>query len=170
MAQEQERQAAIQKLQELIRDIRVAMLTTVLPDGSLRSRPMETARAHFDGDLWFFTEADAPKVAELAQNPHVNLSYAQPDDDRYVSISGTGQIVRDRKRIEVLWNPLLKQWFPQGLDDPQLALLQVNVEQAEFWDAPSNAMVQLGGLVKSVLAGRPQHSPHEKIDWQQESQ
>jgi general stress protein 26 len=163
----EQRREAIHKLQALIRGVRVAMLTTIVPDGGLRSRPMETAHSRFDGDLWFFTAADSPKVAEIVGNPQVNLSYAEPEDERYVSLSGTAHLVRDPKRIEVLWDDELRPWFPQGLEDPQLALLQVSVERAEYWDAPANSMVQLGGLVKRVVTGREAAGSHEKIEFPQ---
>ena len=51
----------IKKLGELIKDIRIAMLTTVDEDGSLRSRPMATQDAEFDGVLWFMVGADQPR-------------------------------------------------------------------------------------------------------------
>lgn len=147
------------KLHDLIKDIRFAMLTTVEEDGTLRSRPMATQEFEFDGDLWFFTAAHAPKVDEVQHNQHVNVSYAEPKDQKYVSISGTAQLVRDRAKIEELWNPLFKAWFPQGLDDPELALLKVSVEKAEYWDSPSSKVVRLVGFAKALLTGKQIGNP-----------
>ena len=56
-----EREGNIKKLAGMIREIDFAMLTTAEADGTLRSRPMSTQRREFDGDLWFFTRASAPK-------------------------------------------------------------------------------------------------------------
>lgn len=155
----------IKKLGDLIKDIRVAMMTTVDEDGTLRSRPMATQDMEFDGDLWFFTQASAPKVGEVQQDRHVNISYAAPDDNRYVSVSGTAQLVRDRQKIEQLWKPFLKAWFPKGLDDPDLALLKVHVRQAEYWTSPSSAVVQLAGFVKAVATGQQyQGGENAKLD------
>jgi general stress protein 26 len=165
MAQETSRDEAIQKLNELIKDIDFAMLTTIDEDGTLRSRPMVTQRSQFDGDLWFFTGASSPKVAEVMHDRHVNLSYADPKNQNYVSISGTARVVRDRKKMEELWNPAYKAWFPNGLDDPDLALLQVTAEHAEYWDSPSSAVVHALGFVKAVVTGqRAQGGENEKID------
>lgn len=147
------------KLHDLIKDIRFAMLTTVEEDGTLRSRPMATQEFEFDGDLWFFTAAHAPKVDEVQHNQHVNVSYAEPKDQKYVSVSGTAQLVRDRAKIEELWNPLFKAWFPQGLDDPELALLKVSVEKAEYWDSPSSKVVRLVGFAKALLTGKQIGNP-----------
>jgi general stress protein 26 len=149
----------IKKLHDLVKDIRFAMLTTVEEDGTLRSRPMATQEFEFDGDLWFFTSANASKVDEVQHNQHVNVSYAEPKDQKYVSVSGTAQLVRDRQKIEELWNPLFKAWFPQGLDDPEVALLKVSVDKAEYWDSPSSRVVRLVGFAKALVTGKPISNP-----------
>lgn len=155
----------IETLRELIKDIRFAMLTTVDEDGFLRSRPMATQSAEFDGELWFFTEASSPKAGEVERDHRVNVSYAAPDDNRYVSVSGTARMVRDRAKAEELWKPALKAWFPEGLDDPDLALLRVQVEKAEYWDSPSSKMIQLAGFLKAVVTGkRIDPGENEKLD------
>jgi general stress protein 26 len=165
MSQEQEHEAQLKKLGELIKDIRIAMLTTVDEDGTLRSRPMGVVESEFDGGLWFFTRADSPKVDEIFQERQVNVSFAEPEDQHYVSVSGVATIIRNRAMLEERWSPLFRAWFPEGLDDPNLALLHVRVHHAEYWDAPSSAMVHLFGLVKATLTGTPP-SPgeHEKVD------
>jgi general stress protein 26 len=94
----------LDKLTELIEDIRIAMLTTAMPDGTLRSRPMATQRAESAGDLWFFTRASAAKAEEIRVNPHVNVSYASPRENRYVSVPGTATLVRDQRKMEELWD------------------------------------------------------------------
>lgn len=153
MAQ-QSHDEVIKKLHELIKGVNIAMLTTVESDGHLRSRPMATQKTDFDGQLWFFTGEDSAKVEEIRREQHVNLSYADPGDDVYVSVSGTGTINRDRAKLEELWNPIHKAWFPKGLDDPNLALLCVDVDRAEYWDSPSGKLVQLVGFVKALATGK----------------
>jgi general stress protein 26 len=144
-----------------------AMLTTAMPDGTLRSRPMATQQTESDGDLWFFTQASAAKAEEIRANPHVNVSYASPRENRYVSVSGTATIARDRNKMEQLWDQLYKAWFPQGLEDPDLALLRIDVERAEYWDAPSGTMAEVAGFVKAAAIGRPADvGDNEKIDFQ----
>lgn len=145
----------LKKLRKLIKGARVAMLTTTAPDGSLRSRPMATLKAPFEGDVWFFTRASAPKTDEIRDNDRVNVSFSDGEDNRYLSISGTASVVRDKDRMEQLWSGRLKNWFPEGKKDPDLALLRVRVDRAEYWDAKTAAMVALGGLVKSSLRGNP---------------
>jgi general stress protein 26 len=148
------REESIEKLKGLIEDIDFAMLTTV-NGGQLRSRPMSTQKFDFDGDLWFFTSDQTHKVDEIEQDNRVCVAYAKPEDNVYVSVSGRAQLVKDKDKIEELWNPILKAWFPEGLDDPTLSLLKISVEEAEYWDSPNSKIVQLVGFVKALVTGTP---------------
>lgn len=132
-----------QKLRKLLKGFRVAMLTTVAPGGSLRSRPMATARPQGDGDVWFLTKAGTPKVGEVEENQRVNVGYASPEDGRYVSLSGTATVVKDPQRVQDLWRKRHRRWFPEGKQDPDLAALRVRIDRAEYWDEPSGQMVAL---------------------------
>jgi general stress protein 26 len=144
------------KLWQMIKHIRFAMLTS--EDGEfLRSRPMAASQSDFSGDLWFFTRLDSHKVAEVARDERVNVSYADPDGQNYVSLSGVARLVRDRAAIDEHWSEGLRTWFPKGKDDPDVALLKVTVQRAEYWDAPASAMVMLFGYAKAVTTGQAPH-------------
>ncbi|PZV07286.1 MAG: pyridoxamine 5'-phosphate oxidase [Leptolyngbya sp.] len=99
-----------------------------------------------NGDLWFFTYADSAKVTEIDRGEQVNVSFSAPDKQRYVSLSGTAKTVRDRAKMQELWKPELKAWFPQELDEPEIALLKVTVETAEYWDAPAGWVAKTKSL------------------------
>ena len=144
----------IEKLRDLIADLKVAMLTTVDHDGTLRSRPLQTLEMDADNALWFFTSGTSPKVAEAAgAGWQVNLSYANPDKQDFVSISGTATIVKDRAKMQALWTDWAKPWFPKGVDDPDLALLCVQAHKAEYWDGPGSSVGQLYALTKAIATG-----------------
>jgi len=145
---------AVEKLAKLIKGIHFAMLATTDEFGEIHGRPMATQQADFDGTLWFLTGISTHKVAEIGRDHHVNLSYADPGSNRYVSVSGVARLVRDKQKIKELWNPIYKAWFPEGLDDPELAALQVTPTKAEYWDAPSSKVVQLVGFVKAIVTGQ----------------
>ena len=150
---EDTRQASIEKLKKLTEGIDFCMLTTI-NGGLLRSRPMSTQEFGEDGDLWFFTSDQTHKVDEIEADDRVNAAYSKPDDNVYVSVAGRGTISRDREKMEELWNPILKAWFPEGLDDPHLCLLKVSVEEAEYWDSPNSTIVQIVGFVKALVTGQ----------------
>jgi general stress protein 26 len=142
------------RVRSMIERMKVGMLTTQDSDGSLRSRPLHTLEADLDGRLWFFVSASSPKIEEL-QREHgkVALAYADPGRQDYLSVSGRGELSRDRERMKKLWSPWVKVWFPQGLEDPDLALLCVHIEQAEYWDAPGSAVQRAYGLAKARMTG-----------------
>jgi general stress protein 26 len=153
----------VKHLFKLLKEIKYSMLTTVDADGSLRSRPMANChREEFDGELWFFTRASSHKVSEVERSQQVNLSYAEPGKNNYVSISGTAELVRDKAKCAELWSPVNKAWFPQGLEDPDLALLKVTVEKAEYWDNPASTVVQVAGMAKAMLTGEPEKMGENK--------
>lgn len=159
------RKEAVEKLKDLIEGIDFCMLTT-MDSGHLRSRPMSTQQFEFNGDLWFFTSERTHKVEDIRNDNRVNVAYSDGKSDRYVSVSGRAEIVKDRAKIEELWNPILKAWFPEGLDDPSLCLLKINVDQAEYWDTPSGMIVQLFGFVKAIATGQEMNAgEHEKINF-----
>ncbi len=140
-----EQEVNMKRLHTMIRGINVAMLTTQNPDGSLRSRPMVSPDVEFDGTLWFLTQAGSEKLTEISQYPRVSVSYVDAQQHRYVSLSGRATIVEDPEQIKVHWRPEHRPWFPLGVDDPDLRLLRVEVERAEYWDMISASMAQLLG-------------------------
>lgn len=149
---------AQRELWDKVERVRPAMLTTVDEDGSLRSRPMWTLGDDFDGSLWFFTADDAPKAAELERNPQVGLSYAAPDKDLYVSVSGRATLVHDKARIGKLWNIFAEAWFPDGPDDPHIALLRIDVDHAQYWEDKKPKVLQLAEVVISLVRDVPPKS------------
>jgi general stress protein 26 len=125
--------------------------------GHLRSRPMVAAQKGFAGELFFFTRVSAAKVGEVESHRSVNVSYADADRQNYVSLSGTASVVQDRALIDAHWSEAMRTWFPKGSADPDIAILKVAVDQAEYWDAPSSTMVYLYGYAKAVTTGKAPH-------------
>jgi general stress protein 26 len=162
----QTREDDLQKLRELVKDIDFCMLTTVDEGGDLHSRPMSSnGDIDQNGDIWFFTNSSSHKVSEIARLPKVNVSFADPDNQRYVSVSGSGELVRDQKKIEELWRPEFKMWFPKGKDDPEIALLRVSLEKAEYWDSPSSTIGYALSFVSSVVTGKqPDMGDNKKLE------
>ena len=149
------REDNLQKIREMVKDIDFCMLTTVDEKGDMHSRPM-SANGEIDpnGDLWFFTGVSSHKVSEIEKLSKVNVSFADPENQHYVSITGKAQLVRDRNKIEELWKPEFKMWFPEGKDDPEIALLRINLEKAEYWDSPSSTIGYVLNFVSSLVTGK----------------
>ena len=146
----------LEKIRAIIGDIRIAMLTTVNDQGDLVSRPMAALQMDEDGTIWFFTKRSSPKVDQIATNEHqVNLSFANVSDADYVSVSGKAQEIDDRTKVNELWNPQAKAWFPKGKDDPDLILLKVHTDMAEYWSANDSKMVRFFQQATAAITGNP---------------
>lgn len=164
----EKRRQALERLTQMIRDIPVAMLTTCGPDQFLRSRPMVNVNKRFEGEIAFFSHDDDPKAQEIEANPRVNVTFAEPREDHYVSLCGKCSVKRDKKRMELLWTKECETWFPRGLEDPKLTLLVIDVDAAEYWDAHKKAMIAVSGAFQRLVGGERQGAvQHEKIDWDQ---
>jgi general stress protein 26 len=157
----------LEKLRDLVKDIDFCMLTTIDERGDLHSRPMSSNGAiDYDGYIWFFTGAYSHKVSEIKDDARVNVSFADPQNQNYVSITGRAKLVRDREKIDELWEPQFTMWFPEGKDDPNIALLRVVIEKAEYWDSPSSGASYLLNFVSAVVTGEePDSGEHKQLEF-----
>jgi general stress protein 26 len=156
----------VAELAAKIKPVRFAMFTTVDQHGHLTSQPMTNQEIDADGGLWFYTSSVTDLWENIAANPKVNVSFAEPDDNLYVSISGTAERVVDRARIKQLWNPMVAAWFPNGVDDPHLVLVRVAARTVQYWDSNANRMVHMIEMAKAALTGTTPHADvgeHGKI-------
>ena len=152
---------AVEKLHELVKDIKVAMMTTRRADGHLVSRPMAIQKDAPGADFWFVTARDSEKLDELRNDPHLNLAFYKDRTREYVSVSGTALLTDDRAVIHRLYAPDWKAWFEdQGgandgsADDPRLFLIGVRAESAHFLTVDKPQAVVLFELVKGMVTGK----------------
>jgi general stress protein 26 len=148
------------KLAAMIEALAVGMLTTEDEHGRLRSRPMATQRV--EGGVAYFFTGESPKTDELHKDPQVNVSYADPNNEVYVSISGVARTSHDPAKARELWTSAAQRWFPEGPDDPRLMLLSVEIEQAEYWDVDKRVMTHLlekGAGAEEIVAA----TDHKKM-------
>ena len=157
------------RLSTLLSLFDTAMLVTRTGDGGMRARPLSIAESQDDGAMYFSTAVDSPKVEELEADPHVNV--VMQDGRRFVSLSGTATVVRDRLVIERLWRPAWKVWFPLGKDDPSLCLLRIDATEAAYWDLSGTTGIRYAFEIAKayVKGGRPpsdddeRHTAHVKL-------
>lgn len=143
----------VARVAELLSGRRVAMLTTRALDGGLAARPMALPEREFDGVVWFLTEAESPKVAEIAADPHVNLAFI---DGSYLSLNGIASLVDSEEVERALWDDLNEEWFGPSPDAPGLTALRVDALAAEFWESPGRPSIVIPLVHEAVEEGRPQ--------------
>jgi len=141
------------KISELVKDIRIAMMTTVAKDGTMSSRPMAVQDKPFNGTLWFLTRSTSEKVNEVEADRDVTLTFAEPKDSKYIALKGIATISNDRGKIKELWNPLYKAWFPKGENDPEIAVMRVDVTEGDYWEASGSKLVMLVKYAAASMTG-----------------
>ena len=144
-------------LWDLIKDIRFGMLAHRTSGGMLHAHPLTTQNKALDeqSELYFFIPKQGELYERLQTDGNVNVAYADPGADSYVSLSGQARFSEDLAKKEALWSPMAKAWFPGGATDPNLALLVIKLQHAEYWDVDESKMVQLFKMAKAAVTGQP---------------
>ena len=144
---------ALQKFISLVKDINVCMFITNNRTENTHTRPMATIEVEEDGTLWFYTDIRSIKVEEVLKEHDVHLVYAHPGKESYLDVCGTSSVVTDKQQIKDKWSPLVKAYFPNGADDPNLALLKVQPNNCYYWDTETGKMVQFMKMATAVVTG-----------------
>jgi general stress protein 26 len=129
----------LEDISDTMKHIDICMMTTRTASGGLESRPMSNNKdVDYDGDSYFFANGDASAVSEIESDPEVNLGFSREPGlltkPFFLSVSGKGQVIRDRAELEKHWVPDLEMWFKEGLDTPGLTLIAVKAYALKFWD------------------------------------
>ena len=155
------------RLWELIKHTRFGMLTHRHPDGSLHAHPLTTQNKSLEPDmmLYFFVSKKTELGQRLLSDGSVNVSYSDTSKDTYVSITGRAMVSEDMRLKQHLFNSLAKAWFPGGVNDPDLELVQVQIVHAEYWDVKESKTTQLFKLAKAAVTGeKPVMGEHREFE------
>lgn len=155
MSDERKEANAKIRLRDLVERAKIGMLTTRDGHGQLVSRPMGMQQSEFDGTLWFFTYDTSNKAKEIKVDPSVNVSFSDQKSHSWTSIAGTAEVLFDRGVAEDLWNPMLRAWFPDGLETKGLSLIKITAVSAEYWDTPESSVKSVLHIVSSAVGGKP---------------
>jgi general stress protein 26 len=120
---------------------RFVMLTTIDEDGGFYSCPMTLQQAE-DGVLWFFTSTTTPTAQGVRRDSRAAVA-VMSDDRFFASAYGSAALVGDRARMRTLWDDSVSAWFPQGVEDPHLVLIRLDVERGEYWDADQSSLLKM---------------------------
>ena len=111
--------------------------------------------------LAFAREGASVVAADVSENPQVNVAFSNNKNSEWTSIAGSASVLFDRAKAEELWSPAIKVWFPDGPDSPDLALLRVRAESAQYWESPGGKVRQLIGAARAVVTRNPDAFPGE---------
>lgn len=144
---------AKEKIAAIVKGIRICMMTTAATDGSIDARPMALQNTPFDGTLWFLARSSSAKVDEVERDRHTTLTFADPSDGKYITLKGKTSVSQDRSKIHELWNNMYKAWFPKGEDDPEIAVMRVDVTEGDYWAASDSKLVRYAKYAVAAATG-----------------
>jgi general stress protein 26 len=154
------------KFWDLIKETKYGMFTARHGNGHLHSRPMTTLNGPDDrgGMLWFFMSRSSEPVLDIANEPEVNVAYGNPGMDSYLSVSGTAHLIEDMAAKKKFWSPMSHAWFPDGVTDPDLALVAVTIEHADFWNVSASKAIKVYEMARATMTGtRPNIGEHREV-------
>jgi len=153
----------IQKVRDIIKGTRIAMLTHVDEDGRLVSKPMATQEVDFDGTVRFIAERASDQGMDIQKNPNVNVAYS--GNGAWVSLSGKARIVNDTDKLRELWSSFTGSWLEGGPENPNNVLIEIDADTAEYWDTPGGSKVtQVANLIKAKVTGNTVDGENEVVD------
>jgi general stress protein 26 len=153
--------ANVDRVWELMNKIGFAMLVT--SDGDkLRARPMSACLKRDENAIYFLTDARHHKDDEIARDPSVNLAFADAGSQKYVSLTGTAVVGNDRAKIKELFSTPAKAWWDSA-DDPNIRILKITPEDAEYWDAPGSVISYAKMAAAAMTGTRPKIGDSSKV-------
>ena len=145
------KQAQMDTIQAMVKDIKYTMMTTRNDENHLHSCPMNTTETSIGAkEIWFIGHKPSETVDNIKQNPEVNLAYVTQESDKYLSISGTAELVEDEEKLNELWSVMYNAYFEQGKEDPMVQLIKVVPHGAEYW-ANGNAIASAVKMAAAAL-------------------
>lgn len=151
-----------EKAVKIMRDARFCMVTVTDREGALVARPMTPQEVSDSGEVWFFIARTGEQAAQIGARPQVNLAFSE--SSTWLSVSGEGHLVEDRAKVDELWSSVVEAWFPNGKDDPSVALLHVRGSSAEYWDSPGGRAASAFSFVKAKVTGDPIRGENESVE------
>ena len=112
------------------------------------------------GVLWIFTAKDHDFTRAMGQSNKGIAAFSAKGHDLFASLRGMLTVDNDRATIDRLWNPIVAAWY-EGKDDPKLALVKFDVEDAKIW------LSDIGGFLKPAfnkfLGRKPEAGMKDKV-------
>lgn len=149
------KQDQINKIQEVIKDVKFAMMSTVNSKGDLHAWPMTTSEASIGGkEIWFIGDKTSDVVKDIQDNPKVGLSYATQDEKDYVSVSANAELPTDKDKLDELWSPVYNAFFEHGKEDENVQLIKVVPHGVECWLSGSSTVNMFKLATAAVQDGK----------------
>ena len=153
-----------EKFWDLIEEHHACMLVTHGPGGTLHARPMHAIPDREKREILFYTEITGGKAHEIANSDEVCITFLSHKKNDYIAVQGKAELTREKALIDKHWNPMVKAWFPQGKDDPNVAMIRIHVRAGEYWDSSSSDIANVLRMMTAAASGkRPNMGENKKV-------
>lgn len=145
----------IKKIKALCEKAKTCFFCTRIETGKpFATRPMSVQQVDDDGSFWFLSATDSYKNAEINANPAVQMLFQGSSYSDFITLYGRATISQDKEKIKELWEPLLKTWFTEGIDDPRISVIRVIPEDGYYWDTKHGQLVAFAKQVVGAMIGK----------------
>jgi general stress protein 26 len=130
-----------------------AMLGAHGADGTINARPVQPVKIEPEGRVWLFTATDGDIADDIRRDARVQLGFVNPAEELFVSLNGEAHVLHDPRKAREIWSALAGAWYPRGPDDPNLALVRIDVHRGDYWDMKNGRLVRFFKLLGAALTG-----------------
>ncbi|WP_413519240.1 pyridoxamine 5'-phosphate oxidase family protein [Psychrobacter glacincola] len=135
------KQEQIDKIQDVIKDVKFSMMSTTNKKGDIHAWPMTTNEVNLNNkEIWFIGDKSSDVVKDIKDDARIGLSYATQDEKNYVSVSANAELPEDKAKLDELWSPVYDAFFANGKEDENVQLIKVVPHGAECWISGSTVV------------------------------
>jgi general stress protein 26 len=146
---------AIKKIKELVNKNKTCFFCTHSRNSApMDVRPMSVQQLDDDGNFWFLSANDSHKNQEIQDDDAVQLLFQGSAHSDFLSIHGKASISTDKTKIKELWEPLIKTWFTEGVDDPRITVIRVQPVDGYYWDNKHGNTVAFMKMMVGAAVGK----------------
>ena len=146
-------QEATKKIKDLVDSAKTCFFCTSKTGEAFATRPMAVQKVDDDGNLWFLSATDSHKNEELQTDSKVQLLFQGSSYDDFLNIEGKATVSKDKAKIKELWEPILKTWFTEGIDDPRISVIKVEPTGGYYWDTKHGKMIEMLKMAAALVTG-----------------
>lgn len=147
--------AAVDKIKELVGKTSTCFFCSNIKTGvPFSTRPMSVQKVDDDGNLWFLSADDSHKDMELQTDPFVQLLFQGSPHSGFLNLYGIASAIKDKQKIEEMWEPIMKTWFTEGKDDPRISVIKVEPSEAYYWDNKHGNAVAFLKMAVGAMIGK----------------
>jgi general stress protein 26 len=148
------KEEGIEKLKKIVEEIKFCFFKTSSKNDSIDSATIMTAQSvDSEGNIWFFSGIDSDRNNDIKTNKKIQLYFSCPEKNAYLSVNADASIVLDKNKIKEFWNPLLKIWFENGIDDKNISLIKATTISANYWDSENGKMINFFKMISDAITG-----------------